>query len=63
MHASAFQVGFTRHEQLVFDGVVHANELLEVDDGAKVEDDAVVSAPMVLGVMAVVVVDMAAVAW
>ena len=27
----AFQVGFTRHEQLVFDGVVHANELLEVD--------------------------------
>ena len=36
---------------------------LEVDDDANVEEEEVVSAPMVLGVMDAVVVDMAAVAW
>ena len=34
-----------------------------VDGEAKVEEEVVVSAPMVLGVMAAAVVDMAAVAW
>ena len=36
---------------------------VEVDDDAKVEEVSVVSAPMVLAVMAAVVVDMVAVAW
>ena len=35
---------------------------MEVDDDAKVEEEVVVSAPMVLGVMVAAVVDMAAVA-
>ena len=35
---------------------------MELDDEAKVEDDVVVSAPMVLGVMAAAVVDMISVA-